>query len=228
MEIGSNNWDNLIVTGASLVGVTVTAPMLRGFAEHARSLLVWNRKTNLTAITDPEAMAVKHFVDALAPAGLIRTGANVLDVGAGGGFPGIPIKVVREDLAMTLVDAVRKKVSFIQHVIRSLGLAKTTARHIRAQDLARQPDASGCFDVVICRALTDLAAFFELARPLVAPGGIAIAMKGRLSAEELERAQTAVRHCLDKTGTGWQPMRVEARQYRLPVFNAERALVRFA
>lgn len=228
MEIGSTVWRDRIRQGAADLGVPLEDSMVERFAGHARLLVAWNRKINLTAITAPEALAVKHFVDALASAPMIPQGAKVLDIGAGGGFPGMVLKVARPDLTMTLVDAVRKKVSFLQHVIRSLGMEGLWARHIRAEVLAKEPGMAGRFDVVVCRALNDLTDFLELARPLVASGGMAIAMKGRITTDELARAEVAVAG--DSTLTpnqGWRPARIDVRRYRLPFLDADRALVRF-
>ncbi|MBI9086348.1 MAG: 16S rRNA (guanine(527)-N(7))-methyltransferase RsmG [Desulfobacterales bacterium] len=229
MKIGSTVWRDRIRQGASDLGVPLENSMVDQYADHARLLVAWNRKINLTAITAPEDLAVKHFVDALASAPMIARGARVLDIGAGGGFPGIVLKVARPDLTMTLVDSVRKKVSFMQHVIRSLGMEGIGARHIRAESLAKEPGMAGAFDVVVCRALNDLTDFFEMARPLVASGGMAIAMKGRISSDELARAEVAVAGDSKRTAIqGWQPARLDVRRYRLPFFDADRALVRFS
>ena len=228
MEIGSTLWTDRIRQGAADLGVPLTDRMTERFADHARLLVTWNRKINLTAITAPEDLAVKHFVDALAPAPMIPRGARVLDVGAGGGFPGIVLKVARPDLTMTLVDAVRKKVSFMQHVIRAQAMEGVLARHIRAEDLAKEPAMAGAFDLVVCRALSNLADFLSLARPLVASGGMAVAMKGRLAPEELARAEAAVAQGIKMPVTpGWHPARLQVWRYRLPVLGAERALVQF-
>lgn len=228
MEIGSTVWKDLIWQGAADLGVRLEESMVERFAGHARLLVAWNRKINLTAITEPEALAVKHFVDALASAPMLPPGARVLDVGAGGGFPGMVLKVARPDLSMILVDAVRKKVSFMLHVIRSLGMDGVWARHMRAEALAKEPGMAGAFDVVVCRALNDLADFLDLARPLVAPGGMAIAMKGRISSDELARAESAANGDANPAPVqGWRPARTDVRRYRLPFLDADRALVVF-
>lgn len=221
-------WMDTIQQGAAELKVPVTEGMLHGFAEHARLLAVWNRKVNLTAITDPREVAVKHFVDSLAPVPWLPHGATVLDIGSGAGFPGIPVKVVRPDLRVVLVDAVRKKVSFLQQVIRSLELTGISARHARAEALAGEPEMAGAFDVVICRALSELADFVALASPLMAPGGLAAALKGRVSRDELDRGRDAAA----RMPRSFEPesrhsFRLRVHRYRLPVLGAERNLVFF-
>lgn len=154
------------------------------FAVYAEELVQWNRRINLTAITDPLEIAVKHFLDSAAAAPWIPAGSRVLDIGSGPGFPGMVLKILQPDLDVSLIEAVRKKISFQRHVIRTIGLSGIQALHGRAEDMAgTDPNA---FDVVICRALTDLAGFFQMARPLLAPGGMAVAMKGRLEEVEAE------------------------------------------
>lgn len=185
MEIGSQGWLAQIRRNAPAIDPPLSDAQLGRMAAHARTLALWNRKVNLTAITDPADMAIKHFVDALMPLPLIPPRARLLDLGSGGGFPGIPLKIARPALAATLVDAVRKKVSFLKHVIGVLKLDGIEAIHGRAESLADIPALRGCFDIVISRALTALPDFVAWGAPFLAPGGTLIAMKGRLPHEEL-------------------------------------------
>jgi 16S rRNA (guanine527-N7)-methyltransferase len=179
MQIGSPQWKALVIEGAGGLGLAVTPQQAEAFATHAREMLRWNRVTNLTAITDPRDVAIKHFIDAVAPAGLIPAGARLLDVGSGGGFPGIPLKIVIPSLTVTLIDSSRKKVSFLKHVIRTLRLEKIEALHGRVQELAGRPDMKAAFDVVVSRALTDGGAYVGWVLPLLAPKGFGLALKGR-------------------------------------------------
>jgi 16S rRNA (guanine527-N7)-methyltransferase len=178
MHIGSVKWIDQVVNGAAGLKVAVTAVQAGLFAEHATALLEWNRKINLTAITDPFEVAIKHFVDAVAPLNYIAPDAHVLDIGTGGGFPAIPLKILRPRQPMTLVDASRKKINFIKHLIRKLQLTRIAPLHARAQDLARDPDHSRHYQVIICRALAELPVIMDLASPLLAENGRIIAMKG--------------------------------------------------
>jgi 16S rRNA (guanine527-N7)-methyltransferase len=178
MEIGSSNWLDNIVRGAAQMGLTVTPGQARQFALHGQSLLEWNRKINLTAITKPEEIAVKHFLDAIAPLDHLPAKGRLLDIGTGGGFPGLPLKVMAPHLSMTLIDGVRKKINFVKHVIRQLGLQDVQALHLRAEELAQDRGSAGGFEIIVCRALADLDKLLDLAVPLLAPQGRIIAYQG--------------------------------------------------
>jgi len=187
---------------------------------HAAELVKWNKKINLTRISDPADMALKHYVDSLACIPYIPTGADVLDIGSGGGFPGIPLAVVARPRSVLLIDSVGKKISFLQHVIRLMGLTNAQARHTRAQDLQAQTAYQGFFDRVVCRALTDIEQIIDLAFPLLKPGGIVVALKGRVDrvAQESSRLEVAG-HAM------FGPADMRITTYRLPVLNLERNLV---
>lgn len=211
MEIGSPIWKERVRDGATQLGVAVTDPQLDLFARHAVLLRHWNRRTNLTAITRPEAVAVRHVVDSLAPLPFMPERGALLDIGSGGGFPGLVLKIARPALSVTLIDAARKKVSFLTHAIRRLALADITARHIRAEALA----GAETFDIIICRALCAVHDFIEMALPLLAPAGRLIAMKGRTEETEAEIAPCATRY----------PFSVSMKSYPLPFEGTERTLV---
>ncbi|MEE4265646.1 MAG: 16S rRNA (guanine(527)-N(7))-methyltransferase RsmG [Desulfobacteraceae bacterium] len=192
MKTGSKEWSQLILDGAKAFDLNIDRRHTELFAAHARELLHWNKTTNLTTITDPFEVAVKHFVDSLAPARLISPGATLLDIGSGGGFPGIPLKVVIPSLKVTLVDASRKRVNFLKHVIRTLKLEGIEALHIRAEDLAGDPAYRQRFDFVTCRALTDLRSFIHQARALLTVNGQMIALKGLVGQAELDAVHSSV------------------------------------
>lgn len=178
MKRNSPEWRRLIETGAAALGVDLVPGQLDRFALHAETLAAWNRKVNLTAITEPAEVAVKHFVDSLAAVPLVPREAALLDLGAGGGFPGLPLKVALPALRVTLVDASRKKVSFLSQVIRLLALEDTAARHARAEAMADDPAFRGAFDVVVSRAVTAFEPLARLSTPLLRAGGILVAMRG--------------------------------------------------
>lgn len=178
MKIGSEKWIDLVQEGAFQLGVTVSHDQAFQFAQHGQWLMEWNRKINLTAITDPAEVAVKHFLDAIAPISHIPAQGHLLDIGTGGGFPGIPLKIMRPGQPMTLIDSVRKKINFVKHVIRRLSLNGITALHTRAEELWEDSSAIGTFSVVICRALADMEGAVRLAAPLLTPKGRVIVYQG--------------------------------------------------
>jgi 16S rRNA (guanine527-N7)-methyltransferase len=178
MEIASSDWEKLIIDGAGQLEVAVSRKQAAQMAVHGRELLAWNRRTNLTAITDPEVIAVKHFLDSLAGLNDIPAWARVLDIGCGGGFPGLPLKIMRPGQPIVLADSVRKKISFIKHIIRTLQLHQIEAVHARAEMLADREDCREGFDVVTCRALADMETIRRLAMPLLTPNGALVIYKG--------------------------------------------------
>ncbi len=215
--IGSAEWKHLIIQGAKALDVRPDQEKTDQFAIHGLELLKWNRKINLTAITDPLEVAVKHYLDSIAPAPVIPPGSSLLDIGSGGGFPGIPLKILLPSLSVTLIDASRKKISFQKHVIRTLGLQNIEARHIRAEELAREEPFANAFDVIVCRALSSLDAFVAMALPLLTTDGMMIALKGKVSEAEIES--------WENLKVGKDRFSLMLKKYKLPYLGAERAIV---
>ena len=163
MQIGSKEWSALIIDGARTFDIELKSDQTEKFAVHARELIRWNKTFNITTITDPVEIALKHFLDSLPAAHHIPPDATLLDIGSGGGFPGIPLKILMPSLMVTLIDASRKKVSFLKHVIRSLKLDHIEALPMRAENLVTDSLYRKRFDVVISRAFAALALFVRLA-----------------------------------------------------------------
>ena len=178
MEIGSDKWIDLVQDGACQLGLKISHDQVFQFAQHGRWLMEWNRKINLTAITDPAQVAVKHYLDAIAPIHHIPAQGHLLDIGTGGGFPGIPLKIMRPEQPMTLIDSVRKKVNFVKYVIRQLSLRDIEALHTRVETLSQQNSGQARYPVVICRALADLNVAVRLAAPLLTPKGKIVLYQG--------------------------------------------------
>jgi 16S rRNA (guanine527-N7)-methyltransferase len=177
MEIGSKKWIELVQEGALQLGVTVSHDQAGQFAKHGRWLMEWNRRINLTAITEPKQVAVKHFLDAIAPIRHIPDQGQLLDIGTGGGFPGIPLKIMRPGQPMTLIDSARKKINFVKHVIRQLPLNCIQAHHTRAEALFEN-SGKGTYAVIICRALADPYRAVKLAAPLLNSDGKIVLYQG--------------------------------------------------
>ena len=221
MQIGSSSWNEIIQTGAASMAFDLDPRQIRQFALFAVELIKWNRKINLTTITDPQALAVRHFLDSIAPVALIPPGASLLDIGSGAGFPGIPLKIVRPDLRVTLIDSIRKKVSFQKHVIRTLGLENIWSQQIRAERYTPENQ----FDVVITRALSDLTEFAALALPLMEKDGLMLALKG----QPVDARAEVSRLLTGETGrlppNDHERLTATLSTYRLPGIETERTIV---
>lgn len=225
MQIGSTEWSDLMIEGAAALNIDLTRAHTRQFAIHADELIRWNQKVNITAITAPQQIAVKHFVDSLVAARFLPADAAVLDIGSGGGFPGLPLKILIPSLTVTLIDASRKRVNFLRHVIRSLKLKNAKARHIRAEDLAGAGIDANRFDVIISRAFSSLDHFFKLALPLLAKDGVMIALKGNVDQHELRDLQGRAMDDGDDNQTIGRHFSVTVEKFHLPFLNAKRSLI---
>ncbi|MEW6079820.1 MAG: 16S rRNA (guanine(527)-N(7))-methyltransferase RsmG [Thermodesulfobacteriota bacterium] len=220
-----DEWQAFILEQAAVMGLPVTAAQTRRFALHAGELLRWNAKINLTAITDPIEMAVKHFLDSLAPSTYIPHATALLDIGTGGGFPGIPLAAFIPSLAVSLLDATLKKVTFVRQVIRQLDLTNATVFHGRAETLSNEPAFRQAFDTVICRAFDSLPAFVSLSHGLVRPGGRLIAMKGKHAGSEIAGLNDLALSMDGKSVKAADLFSIDIHEYALPVLGDRRALI---
>ncbi|PKK39860.1 rRNA small subunit 7-methylguanosine (m7G) methyltransferase GidB [Clostridiaceae bacterium JG1575] len=168
------------------LGLDVSRETLERLDDYMHLLQEWNQKMNLTAITEDDGIYLKHFADSLS---LYRCqkaiqAQELLDVGTGAGFPGVPMKILREDLSLTLLDPLQKRLVFLQHVIDQLGLTKVTTLHGRAEDVSRETSHRDRYELVVSRAVAVLPTLMEFCMPFVRPGGYFIAMKGPQVLEE--------------------------------------------
>ncbi len=159
------------------------------FEIYHRLLSEWNERMNLTAITDPVAVAEKHFADSLAALPYLKPGMKVVDVGTGAGFPGVPLLIMEPGLELTLADSLQKRLTFLDALLKELGL-KAALVHGRAEDLGQNKLYREQFDAALSRAVANLPVLLELTTPFVRVGGTAIAYKGDAD-QELESAKTA-------------------------------------
>ena len=166
---------------------------LEQLEKYAALLLEWNEKINLTAITDEEGIAAKHFLDCLAFLRhvQIKEGARVTDVGTGAGFPGIVLKIARPDIELVLIDSLQKRLNFLSEVCRELGI-KATLVHARAEDAGHDKALRESFDFVTARAVANLAVLSEYCLPLVKIGGVFAPMKTAEAESELSAAEKAI------------------------------------
>lgn len=174
-------------------GITLDSRMAERFDRYTALLLDWNTRMNLTTILDRDAVAVKHFADSLVGNRFIKGGSSLCDVGSGAGFPGIPLKIYRDDLTVTLLDSLNKRILFLNEVIKELELTNISAVHIRAEDAGLSKTHRGKYDVVTARAVAKMSTLLEYTLPLVKTGGVFIAYKGLLASGEIEEAATALK-----------------------------------
>ncbi|MCI8537120.1 MAG: 16S rRNA (guanine(527)-N(7))-methyltransferase RsmG [Oscillospiraceae bacterium] len=179
--------EQMIREGLLEMGLSLeAAPAL---AEYGRLLLEKNQVMNLTALREPEQVARLHFLDS---AGLFGAadlaGKKVIDIGSGGGFPGLPLRLIEPSIQLTLLDALGKRVTWLSEVTQALGTADVTCIHARAEEQALLPDYREQFDIATSRAVADLRVLAELCLPYVKPGGAFLAMKSVDSEEELSAA----------------------------------------
>ncbi len=191
---------NLLALGMRELGLELDPERLQAFEVYYRELKIWNRRANLTALTAPDEVQVKHFLDSLTIYELpefreaIFSGqkVNLIDVGTGGGFPGVPIKIVSPGIELVLVDSSRKKVEFLAHLKRVLGLEGVEIIWGRAEELARQEDHRERYDWVVARALAEFPALAEYLLPFCRVGGFVVAYKGPKAFQELEISGEAI------------------------------------
>lgn len=186
-------WDSdYLAEIAADYGFVLTAPQLMQFAAYATFLVAYNQRVNLTAIVAPREIAVKHFLDSLLllDAVSLPHGATLIDVGTGAGFPSVPCRIVRNDLAVTLLDSLNKRLTFLAQLSERLGQPNLTL-HARAEDAGHQPDLREQFDVATARAVAPLRELLEYCLPFVKVGGAFVALKGGAVADEGSDAVTA-------------------------------------
>ena len=171
----------------------LTSKMQQQFEDYMNLLLEWNEKINLTAITEEDDIILKHFVDSLTISKYIEDGKTLVDVGTGAGFPGIPIKIARENVKVTLVDSLNKRLLFLQDVIEKLQLKEIETLHFRAEEFGQNKKYRESFDIATSRAVANLTTLVEYLLPLVKVGGICICMKGSEVQEELEDSKKAIK-----------------------------------
>lgn len=178
--------------GLQQLYLDLNATQLEQLATYRRELLDWNTRINLTAITDPQEVLIKHFLDSFSLLSVYNAEkARVLDIGTGAGFPGLVLKIVRPQWDVILLEATGKKVTFLQHIIETLHLTHVTAIHGRAEELAHKPTYRARFDLVTARAVSTLPTLLEYATPYSRAGGtIILPKKGDLT-EELAHGKRA-------------------------------------
>ncbi len=179
---------------AETIGIRLAREQLEQFSVYYETLIEWNKKMNLTGITKKEDVYEKHYYDSLsAAAALDFHKVNTLcDVGAGAGFPSIPLAICFPHLHITIVDSLKKRIAFLEHLVSELNLNRVELYHDRAESFGRKPEMRESFDVVTARAVARLAVLSEFCLPLAKKRGIFLVMKGPKVSEEIAEAQRAL------------------------------------
>jgi 16S rRNA (guanine527-N7)-methyltransferase len=185
---------NTLIDGAKTLGIALTEEKVDKFILYKKLLKEWNQKINITSITDDIEIDIKHFIDSITPlkTDLFEKKLKVIDIGTGGGFPGIPLKIVKEELEVVLLDSLNKRITFLNEVIDSLQLKDIVAIHGRAEELGRDKEHREKYDIAISRAVASLNTLSEYSLPFVKVGGYFISMKGPEFEEELMEAKKGI------------------------------------
>lgn len=182
----------------------LTDDQLGMFELFKENLLDWNQRMNLTAITDDDSIWQKHFADSLtllpflpplpdSPSSFVNSPIRMIDVGSGAGFPGLPIKIVRPDISMVLLDSLRKRLVFLEDTIAKLRITDIKCIHARAEDLSKKPEHRHGYDIVTARAVARLDKLVKWCFPFVKPGGRFLAMKGPNVNDEVDEALPVIK-----------------------------------
>lgn len=185
-----NDFENKIKKLIDNMGISIEDGQVKNFFEYMNTLLEWNKKVNLTAITEENDIILKHFVDCMTIINYFEHGKTLIDVGSGAGFPGIPISIMRDDLKITLLDSLNKRVQFLNCVIDILKLDNVETVHERAEDYGKIKREQ--FDYATSRAVANLSTLAEYLLPFVKIGGKCICMKGFEIEEEIENSKFAI------------------------------------
>ncbi|MBB6731710.1 16S rRNA (guanine(527)-N(7))-methyltransferase RsmG [Cohnella zeiphila] len=208
-----------LADNAGALGILLGERELEQFERYYELLVEWNEKMNLTGITEREAVYEKHFYDSLtvSMAAELEGDKALADIGSGAGFPSIPLKIAFPDLKVTIVDALAKRIRFLEEVAAQLDLKGIVCLHGRAEDLGRLPEHRDRYDIATARAVARLAGLNELCLPFVRAGGFFVAMKGSDVREELDESE----YSLSKLNARLR----DTIRLELPIEKADRHLV---
>ncbi|MBM7855822.1 16S rRNA (guanine527-N7)-methyltransferase [Desulfohalotomaculum tongense] len=214
--------DELLIStmliGGRELGYSFTDNQLKQFNDYYRFLIETNKYINLTAITEPEEVAVKHFLDSMTCLSIVNKyeNARIIDVGTGAGFPGVVLKIC-SSASVVLLDSLRKRVDFLNRLVEKLQLENIKAVHGRAEDFGKDKDYRARYDLVVSRAVAHLAVLSEYCLPLIKVGGTFVAMKGSKAEKEIEEAKNAVSILGGRI--------VDIKELKLPVTGNKRTIV---
>lgn len=174
------------------INISFSEDKVEKFYIYMQLLLEWNKKINLTSIVEPEEIITKHFIDSLTIESYILPNSKVIDIGTGAGFPGIPLKIIREDINILLLDSLNKRIKFLDEVIDKLKLTNIKTIHCRAEEAGQMEEYREKFDIATSRAVANMNILAEYLLPFVKLGGKAIFMKGSNTEDEIRNSQKAI------------------------------------
>ncbi|MBE6085779.1 MAG: 16S rRNA (guanine(527)-N(7))-methyltransferase RsmG [Selenomonas ruminantium] len=208
-----------LAKAAAEYGISLNDTQMAQYNRYFELLVEWNEKINLTAITEPKEVAIKHMIDSITAYDekLFKDGTTVIDVGTGAGFPGLPLKIFCPEIKLTLMDSLNKRIKFLQTVVEELGLKDVECVHARAEEGARNKKYRESFDIAVSRAVARLPILCEYCLPFVKKGGHFIALKGMQYQDEAAEAVKAI-----KVMGGSQ---TEIRPVKLPELDDKRAVI---
>lgn len=177
---------------SKILGVRFSVEQIEQFYKYMNLLIEWNEKMNLTAITEPKEIILKHFIDSLTILKYIDDNSKLVDVGTGAGFPGVPLSIMNPTLKITLVDSLNKRLIFLQEVVKELNLKNIEIVHARAEEFGQNKNCREKFDIATSRAVANLATLSEYLVPLVKIDGKIISMKASNAKEEINDAKKAI------------------------------------
>ena len=185
---------DLLISNANELGIELSEQAAERFDLLAELLVEQNKVMNLTAITDPDEIVIKHFIDSISLLSAVNPekGAKILDLGTGAGFPGIPLLITRPDIDLTMVDSTAKKLAYVAATVEKLGLEAETL-HARAEEAGKNPEYREQYNIVCSRAVAALNVLCEYCLPFVKVGGVFVAMKSAKAEEEIALAKNALK-----------------------------------
>lgn len=191
----STEFKQYMTKAATDFGIDLTELQINQLDTYFEMLVEWNKVMNLTAITEPKDVAIKHMIDSLSAWSdeRLQGAKSIIDVGTGAGFPGIPLKIFKPELKLTLLDSLNKRIKFLQAVVDELGLTDVQCIHARAEEGARNKQLRECFDIAVSRAVARLPVLAEYCVPFVKVGGTFVALKGMKFAEEAAEGKNALK-----------------------------------
>ncbi len=210
---------NLLLKGSRELGIELGEEDINRFIKYKDLLKEWNTKINITAITDDDEIDIKHFLDSLTPfvTDIFKGSKKIIDIGTGGGFPGLPLKIVNPDLDVSLLDSLNKRIIFLNEVINSLGLDRIEAIHGRAEELSIKETYREKYDICVSRAVASLDTLSEYCIPFVKVGGYFVSMKGPDYDVELKQSENAIKILGGKV--------IEKRIVKIPESNIKHSLI---